>query len=111
EHPKAPAPAKSETLKIVGLSASPNGYPIVALEGGQRWELYNFDGFDPKLTSGTAVTIQRASLGSFLLTTPGGRTHRVRRCRAPRRAARRGRGFSPQKNPAKKQGGAGAPAF
>ena len=79
EHPKAPAPAKSETLKIVGLSASPNGYPIVALEGGQRWELYNFDGFDPKLTSGTAVTIQRASLGSFLLTTPGGRTHRVRR--------------------------------
>jgi hypothetical protein len=79
EHPKTLAPSKSETLKITGISASPNGYPIVALEGGQRWELYTFDGFDPKLTSGSEVTIKRASLGSFLMTTPGGRSHRVRR--------------------------------
>ena len=77
EHPKAvAAPAKSETLKILEVSFSPNGYPLVHLEGGQLWELSDPD---PLLASGASVIIRRAAFGSFLMTTPTGRTHRARR--------------------------------
>jgi len=76
EHPVAPAPASSVTLKVVGTGASAGGHPTVALEGGQLWEL---DEADPLLNAGDRVTIKRATLGSFLLTTPSGRTHRAHR--------------------------------
>jgi hypothetical protein len=76
EHPVAPAPASSVTLKVVGLGASAGGHPTVALEGGQLWEL---EEGDPLLNAGDQVTIKRATLGSFLMTTPSGRTHRAHR--------------------------------
>ena len=78
EHPAAPPPAASLTAKVVGIGAAANGHPTVALEGGQLWEL---DGADPLLANGDSVAIKRAALGSFLMTTPNGRTHRVRRLR------------------------------
>ncbi len=78
EHPAAPPPAASLTAKVVGIGASANGHPTVALEGGQLWEL---DGPDPLLANGDPVTIQRAAFGSFVMTTPTRRTHRVHRLR------------------------------
>jgi hypothetical protein len=77
EHPKTEVlTTKSETLKILEVTAGRNGYPLVHLEGGQLWELSEGD---PLLASGESVTIQRAALGSYLMTTPNGRTHRARR--------------------------------
>ena len=76
EHPVAPTPASSVTLKVVGTGSSAGGHPTVALEGGQLWEL---DEADPLLADGDLVTIKRAALGSFLLTTPKGRVHRAHR--------------------------------
>ena len=76
EHPVAPAPASSVTLKVVGTGASAGGHPTVSLEGGQLWEL---DEADPLLHAGDQVSIKRATLGSFLMTTPSGRTHRAHR--------------------------------
>ena len=78
EHPAAPPPAASLTAKVVGIGATATGHPTVALEGGQLWEL---DGPDPLLANGDSVTIQRASFGSFVMTTPTRRTHRVHRLR------------------------------
>lgn len=75
EHPALSAPASLST-KVVGMGSSANGRPTVALEGGQLWEL---EQADPLLADGDLVTIKRGALGSFLLTTPNGRTHRVRR--------------------------------
>jgi hypothetical protein len=76
EHPVAPAPASSVTLKVVGTGASAGGHPTVSLEGGQLWEL---DEADPLLHAGDQVSIKRATLGSFLMTTSSGRTHRAHR--------------------------------
>ena len=78
EHPAAPPPAASLTAKVVGIGATASGRPTVALEGGQLWEL---DGPDPLLANGDSVTIKRASFGSFVMTTPTRRTHRVQRLR------------------------------
>ena len=78
EHPAPPQPAAALTAKIVGLGASANGHPTVALEGGQLWEL---DGPDPLLATGDVVTISRAAFGSFLMSTPSGRTDRLHRLR------------------------------
>jgi hypothetical protein len=48
------------------------------LEGDLVWELYSAD---PVLKIGDAVTVKRGTLGSFILTTPAGRLHRVHRVR------------------------------
>ena len=79
EHPAAP-PAKVAgiTAKIVSIGTGSSGHPIVTLEGDQVWEL---DAGDPLLKSGDAVKIERAMLGSFIMTTPTGRTHRLHRLR------------------------------
>jgi hypothetical protein len=76
EHPAPPPPPKSMTARIIGIGASPDGRSTVELEGGQVWLL---DELDPLLAKGDSVTIERAAFGSFLLTTPKGRTHRVHR--------------------------------
>jgi hypothetical protein len=78
EHPPPPKPAATLAAKIAGLGVSANGHPTVSLEGGQLWELADPD---PLLAAGDSVTITRATFGSFLMTTPNGRTHRVRRLR------------------------------
>lgn len=77
EHPHAVVDATpSLTALVIGFGMSPNGHPTVTLEGGALWEL---DNSDPLLKTGESVIIKRAALGSFLMTTPTGRTHRVRR--------------------------------
>lgn len=78
EHPLPPADP-TLSAKVVGFGASGSGHPTVSLEGGQLWEL--LDEADPLLTQGQTVTIIRGSLGSFLMTTPAKRSHRVRRLR------------------------------
>lgn len=76
EHPAPPKPPASFTDKIVRLGRSSNGRLTVTLDRGGLWEI---DEPDLVLANGDSVTIKRAVLGSFLMTTPSGRTHRVRR--------------------------------
>jgi len=79
EHPAAP-PAKvtAITAKVVSLGIGASGHPIVTLEGDQVWEM---DAGDPVLKNGDTVKIERALLGSFMMTTPSGRIHRLHRLR------------------------------
>jgi hypothetical protein len=79
EHP-APPPAVEAliTAKVVSLGSNSRGHSTVTLEGDQVWEL---DGGDPLLRAGETVTVKRGTLGSFILTTAGGRLHRVHRVR------------------------------
>lgn len=79
EHPAAfPSTVDSVTAKVIGLAYDAYGRETVSLEGGPMWQLA---GTDALLANGDSVTIKRASLGSYILTTPSGRTHRVRRLR------------------------------
>ena len=65
------------TAAIVVMGHAANGRVRLGLDNGQSWELE--DSPDPLLAVGNSVTIRRASLGSFLMTTPLKATHRVRR--------------------------------
>ena len=75
EHP-APPTGSSLSAKVLEIRPGANGHATVVLEGGQVWELEEPDAL---LTSGDAITIRRAALGSFLMNTAQGRTHRVHR--------------------------------
>jgi hypothetical protein len=68
--------ASSLQAHVVNVGSSPNGHQTATLEGGAVWELLDPD---PLLATGDAVTIRRASLGSFVMETPSRRTHHVRR--------------------------------
>jgi len=76
EHPTPPPATDTLQARVQSFGRNANGRPTVALAGEGLWEL---DDSDPLLAVGDTVTIKRASLGSFILTTPGKRTHRVRR--------------------------------
>ncbi len=76
EHPAPPPAPSTITGTVASLGTSASGRATVTLEGGQLWELADPD---PLLAAGDAVTIRRAALGSFEMTTPSKRTHRVRR--------------------------------
>ena len=78
EHPAAPKVETLITAKVISIGISSSGRSTVALEGDQVWEL---DSADPVLKNGDAVTVKRGTLGSFILTTPAGRLHRVHRIR------------------------------
>jgi len=78
EHPAAPPRAAAVSAKITSIQTGSSGRPIVTLEGDQVWELADSD---PLLKSGDSVTIDRGVLGSFIMTTPAGRTHRLHRLR------------------------------
>jgi hypothetical protein len=78
EHPAAPAVEALITAKVIAMGISSNGRSTLTLEGNQVWEL---DSADPVLAKGDAVTVKRGTLGSFILTTPAGRLHRVHRVR------------------------------
>jgi hypothetical protein len=54
------------------------GRETVTMVDGPVWSLA---GSDPILAKGDTVTIDRAALGSFVMTTPSGRSHRVKRLR------------------------------
>jgi hypothetical protein len=79
EHPAAP-PAKvtAITAKVLSIEMGSSGRPVVRLEGDQVWEM---DTGDPVLKDGDTVKIERALLGSFIMTTPSGRIHRLHRLR------------------------------
>jgi hypothetical protein len=78
EHPTAPSLPQAQTAKVMEMGVRPNGHPSVTLDGGQLWQM---ESEDPLLKVGDAVTIKRATLGSFIMTTPTGRTYRVYRLR------------------------------
>jgi hypothetical protein len=78
EHPAAPAVEALITGKVIAIGISNSGRATVTLEGNQVWEL---DSADPVLAKGDSVTVKRGTLGSFILTTPAGRLHRVHRIR------------------------------
>jgi hypothetical protein len=79
EHPVlATSATKAITAKVAGISHDPHGRETISLDEGALWQL---DGSDALLSSGDSVTIKRAAMGSYVLTTPSGRTHRVRRLR------------------------------
>jgi len=74
-----PAPVEQEiSAKITAFGRRADGKPTIALEGNGLWEL---EDSDPLMAVGDVVTIRRSALGSFMLTTPTKRTHRVRRLR------------------------------
>jgi hypothetical protein len=79
EHP-APPPVTEALIsaKVFSLGSNSRGHGTVTLEGDQVWEL---DSADPVLAVGQTVTVQRGTLGSFILTTAAGRLHRVHRIR------------------------------
>ena len=79
EHPKPNVAADpSLEARVAALGNSASGRMTVLLEGGALWELA--DG-DPLLAVGDTVTLKRATFGSFIMNTPGHRSHRVRRLR------------------------------
>lgn len=61
-----------------GVTADPNGDTVVQLDNGQTWQVQQADA---PLWRGEAITIRRAALGSFLLTTSDRRSYRVKRLR------------------------------
>jgi hypothetical protein len=61
---------------VTGVSVDRQGSVLVALDNGQSW---TFNDPDARLNAGDAVTIRRAALGSFLMTTPSRHTYRVQR--------------------------------
>ncbi|MBS0380206.1 MAG: hypothetical protein JSS29_17130 [Proteobacteria bacterium] len=80
EHPKPAPGASSTTAKVLSFgrdSMNRRTVMLEGIEGNQLWEL--MDGRDALLNTGDLVTIQRATFGSFILYTPAGRSHRVRR--------------------------------
>ena len=77
-----PAVTVAIEARVSSISAGQPGigHPIVILDNGQAWtfaEAVN----DPRLAPGATVTIKRAALGSFLLTTASQHTYHVRRTR------------------------------
>jgi hypothetical protein len=72
------APKGPESIKAVvdRLTEDRLGNVYVVLDDGQTW---TFTDSDQQLRPGDSVTIKRAALGSFLMTTPSRRSYRVRR--------------------------------
>jgi hypothetical protein len=73
--PEAPATLQARIAKFIDNRA---GRAYVVLDNGQTWALVDADD-DARLSSGDAVTIKRASLGSFLMVTPSKHSLHVRR--------------------------------
>ena len=74
-----PAPPPGPThikARVTQVSVGRLGTVSVELDNGQSW---TFNDPDALLKSGDAVTIKKAALGSFLMTTPSRHTYRVQR--------------------------------
>jgi hypothetical protein len=67
---------KSQSAHVSIVSSDQSGRTLVVLDSGQTWTVLDPDG---RLSSGDAVTIKRAALGSFLMVTPSNHSYRVRR--------------------------------
>jgi hypothetical protein len=64
--------------RVTTVREDRQGNVTVILDNGQTWAIHERDR-DPLLQSGDAVTIRRAALGSFLMTTPDRHSYRVQR--------------------------------
>jgi hypothetical protein len=69
---------KAIAAQISIVSSDHVGRTLVVLDNGETWTVMDNDG---RLSSGDAVTIKRAALGSFLMMTPSNHSYRVRRIR------------------------------
>jgi hypothetical protein len=79
----AGAPAQEASIESIASRAKelrrrPTGEMIILLENGQTWVQID-SGASQTLRAGDEVTIKRAAMGSFLLTSPGHGIVRVRR--------------------------------
>ncbi|MEP6546907.1 MAG: hypothetical protein ABJD53_05525 [Gammaproteobacteria bacterium] len=54
------------------------GRPSIVLDNGQTWTFAETND-DPRLGPGDAITIKRAALGSFVMTTPSHHTYHIHR--------------------------------
>jgi hypothetical protein len=72
--PRAQPDSIADVVSSVWHSNS--GRMLVELDNGQSWEL---DRPDPLLAAGDKIKIERAAMGSFLLTTPTRRSYHARR--------------------------------
>jgi hypothetical protein len=75
--PQAQGP-EAIRARIAGLSADRVGHAVVSLDNGQTWLVADDAS---RLEIGQDVTIKRAALGSFLMTTGDRRAYSVRRSR------------------------------
>jgi hypothetical protein len=73
----SPPKIKSISAKVAAFGRSSNRRTQITLDNGQVWEYQ--DDPDSLLSVGDSVTIERATLGSFLLVTPTKLSNRVRR--------------------------------
>ena len=73
---KAPAGPKSVAALITGMSTGATGHARIMLDNNQTWDVLDDDGL---LGVGNAITIRKASLGSFLMYAPSHHTYRVHR--------------------------------
>jgi hypothetical protein len=82
---RAKEPVQTERAELTSLSAhvaalsrDPRGALIISLDNGQQW-LQTSGTSSPLLQVGHEVTITRAALNSFRLSTPSGRVLKVKR--------------------------------
>jgi hypothetical protein len=74
--PQAPAAIQARIIKIIG---NRGGRAYLILDNGQTWALVDGNADDARLSPGDPVTIKRASLGSFLMSTQSRQSYHVRR--------------------------------
>ncbi|HSY08842.1 MAG TPA: hypothetical protein VK820_09950 [Steroidobacteraceae bacterium] len=74
-HAPAPGP-QSIQARVEKISRNRTGTAYVALDNGQTW---TYTDEDSRLGPGDLVTIKRAMLGAFLMTTPSKRSYHVQR--------------------------------
>jgi hypothetical protein len=67
---------KSIAAQISNVSSDQIGRTLIVLDNGETWTVTDNDG---RLSSGDAVTIKKAALGSFLMFTASNHSYRVRR--------------------------------
>jgi len=65
---------------VARVDYTASGAGVVVLDNGQTWVQTEVTSKGP-IQQGDTVAIRKASFGTFMLTTPGGASHRVRRIR------------------------------
>jgi len=75
--PPGPSAVQAHVAQII-QSATGFGHPIVVLDNGQTW-IFTEAADDSRLGGGDPVTIKRAALGSFMMSTPSHHTYHVHR--------------------------------
>ncbi len=73
-----PSGPESIHARVAGIGGDGAGHAVVTLDNGQTWFIGDSDS---RLDVGQEVTIKRAALGSFLMTTADRHSYRVRRTR------------------------------